>query len=343
MSIDEPDLIVGAGPIGLACAIAARRRGLDPLVIDAGAIAESIARYPVGMTFFTTPERLEIGGHPLVCSGAKATREEALMYYRGVARAEGLRIRPFTRLLGARRENDRITCTLRAMLGDQQTSPLTCGRLVLALGYFGQPNRIDVPGEDLPHVTHYSEEAHRLAGLRVVIVGAKNSAIELALNAWRAGAQVTVVHRGSELRPTVKYWLRPDFENRVGEGAITVRWNTLVREITSTAVTIVGPTGEERLPADRVFLMTGFRPDAALLRSIGITLDEESGRPSHNPETLETDVPGVYIAGSLTAGRKLSEVFIENGRFDGERIFGGSAGQQHARELTAAQHRAVGE
>jgi len=343
MSAPEPVLVVGAGPIGLACAIAARRRDLDPLVIDAGAIAESIVRYPVGMVFFTTPDRLEIGGHPFVCAGPKATREEALMYYRGVARAEGLRVRPYTRLLGAERAMDGIACRLERTLGDRRPETLRCERLVLAGGYFDQPNLLGVPGEDLPHVSHYSEEAHRLWGLDVVIVGAKNSAVELALNAFRAGARVTVVHRGSALKPTVKYWLRPDFENRVAAGEIAVRWDTVVEEITAGDVAVRGPGGVERLPADRVFLLTGFRPDFSLLRGIGIALDPETQRPAHDPETLETNVPGVYVAGSLTAGRFISEVFIENGRYDGEKIFGDPEDRALARAEAGRVPRAVGE
>jgi len=343
MTSTESALVVGAGPIGLACAIAARRHGLDPLVIDTGAIAESIVRYPVGMTFFTTPDRLEIGGHPLVCAGAKATREEALMYYRGVARAEGLRVRTYTRLVGAEPVEGGIRCELERRLGERRREPIVCRRLVLATGYFEHPNLLGVAGEHLPHVTHYAEEAHRLAGLEVVIVGAKNSAIELALNAFRAGARVTVVHRGPSLKPTVKYWLRPDFENRVKAGEIAVRWNTTVTEITSRDVAVRGPEGTARLPADRVFLLTGFHPDFTLLRTLGVALDPDTQRPTHDPETLETNVPGVYIAGSLTAGRFISEVFIENGRFDGEKIFGDAESRARAQADAGRIARPVGE
>jgi bacillithiol disulfide reductase len=343
MPPSESTLIVGAGPIGLACAVAARRRGIDPLVIDAGAIAESIARYPVGMVFFTTPDRLEIGGHPLTCAGPKATREEALMYYRGVARAEELRVRPYTRLVGAERGEHGIVCRLERTLGDRRPETLLCERVVLASGYFDQPNLLGVPGESLPHVSHYSEEAHRLWGLDVVIVGAKNSAVELALNAFRAGARVTVVHRGSALKSTVKYWLRPDFENRVAAGEIAVRWDTVVEEITAGEVAVRGPAGAERLPADRVFLLTGFRPDFSLLRGMGIALDPETQRPAHDPETLETNVPGIHLAGSLTAGRFISEVFIENGRYDGEKIFGDAGDRARAREDARRVPRPVGE
>jgi thioredoxin reductase (NADPH) len=338
MSLHEAVLIIGAGPIGLAAAIAARRRGGDPLVLDAGAIADSIVRYPVGMTFFTTPDRLEIGDHPLVCSGAKPTREEALMYYRGVARAERLRVRTYTRFLGARRSDGGLVAEVMGELtGHRET--VGCDRLVLATGYFGHPNLLGVSGENLPHVTHFPEEAHRLAGLDVVIVGAKNSAIELALAAFRVGARVTVVHRGGALKPSVKYWLRPDFENRVKAGEIAVRWNAEVTAIEPGTVTV----GAERLAADRVFLLTGYRPDFELLRSIGIELDPATGRPTHDPATLETNVPGVFVAGSLTAGRFISEVFIENGRFDGERIFGDRASQARAQERFARIDRPIGE
>lgn len=343
MATSESVLIAGAGPIGLACAVSARRRGLDPLVIDAGPIAHSIVRYPVGMTFFTTPDRLEIGGHPLVCSGPKPTREEALMYYRGVARVERLRVRTFTRLLGATRSAGGLVCELERTLGEPARETVRCDRLVLATGYFDHPNRLDVPGEDLPHVSHYAAEAHGLAGLDVVIVGAKNSAVELALNGFRAGARITVVHRGAELKPSVKYWLRPDFLNRVKAGEIAVRWDARVREIAPRSVTIDGPAGPERLPADRVFLLTGYRPDFGLLRDLGITLDPESGRPAHDPATLETNVPGIYLAGSLTAGRFISEIFIENGRWDGERIFGDAASRTRAGELARGIDRPVGE
>lgn len=340
MSNAEAVLIVGAGPIGLACAISARRRGIDPLLIDAGAIAESIVRYPVGMTFFTTPDRLEIGDHPLVCSGAKATREEALMYYRGVARVERLRVRPYHRLEAGRREADGFAVDVgRVLRGDRIA--IRAGRVVLATGYFGHPNRLDVPGEDLAHVSHYPEEAHRLAGLDVVIVGAKNSAIELALAAYRAGARVTVVHRREGLKPSVKYWLRPDFENRVKAGEIAVRWETVVRAIEPGLVRVESPAGAAALPADRVFLLTGYHPDYELFRRLGVEIDPATGRPSHDPATLETNVSGLFVAGSPTAGRFISEVFIENGRFDGEKIFGDPVSRAAA--ASAGADRPVGE
>jgi thioredoxin reductase (NADPH) len=333
-------IIAGAGPIGLACAISARRRGLDALVIDAGAIAHSIVRYPVGMTFFTTPERLEIGDHPLVCAGAKATREEALKYYRGVMRTEGLRVRPWTRLTGAERRDGRLACFVETRRGAET---LLADRLVLATGYFDHPNRLEVPGEELPHVSHYFDEPHLTAGLDVVIVGGKNSAVEAALQCFRAGARVTLVHRGPELKPSVKYWLRPDFENRVKAGEIAARFGARVESITGDHVAIRTAHGVERLPADRVYALTGYHPDFDLFRRIGIAFDDATGRPSLDPDTLETNVPGVYLAGSVAAGRNISEVFIENGRFDGEKIFGDPLARRQAEERYRETLRETGE
>jgi thioredoxin reductase (NADPH) len=339
---DSPALIVGAGPIGLACAISARRRGIDALVIDTGAIAQSIVRYPIGMRFFTTAERLEIGGHPFACVETKPTREEALAYYRRVAQAEHLAVHPRVRLLGALRTTDgRIACTLRTQRGEQVHHT---DRLIIATGYFEHPNHLAVPGEDLPHVSHWFDEPHRNFGLNVVIIGGKNSAIETALQCWRAGARVTLIHRGEALKPSVKYWLRPDFENRVAAGEITAHFGAVVEAITPRDVRVRHLDGRvEEITADRVFALTGYHPDFALMAQIGITLDEQSGRPALDPATLETNVPGVFLAGSAAAGRHTGDVFIENGRFDGEKIFGDAAAREAATERYAASPRPVGE
>jgi Thioredoxin reductase len=337
----EPVLIVGAGPIGLACAISARRRGIDPLVIDAGAVVNSIVHYPTGMMFFTSPERLEIGNHPIVCAGAKPTREEAMMYYRGIARAEELRVRTFTRLGVAERVGGRIRCMIETGTGREE---LTCDRLVLATGYFDRPNRLGVPGEDLPHVHHYFDEAHLGWGLDVVVVGGKNSAVESALQLYRAGARVTLVYRGTVLKPSVKYWLRPDIENRIKAGEIQTRLGATVLSIEPGAMTIRTADGAtERLAADRIYALIGFTPEFELFRSMGIELDRVTERPALDPETLETNVPGIYMAGSIVAGRAISEVFIENGRYDGEKIFGDPAARRHAAELYEGTPRPIGE
>jgi thioredoxin reductase (NADPH) len=337
----EDAIVVGAGPIGLACAISAKRRGLDPLVLDAGAIAHSIVRYPIGMVFFTTPERLEIGEHPLVCAGAKATREEALKYYRGVVRAEGLRVSTYARCTGAVRDGGAIACTLDTPHG---TERVRCHRLVLATGYFDHPNRLEVPGEDLPHVSHYFDEAHRSAGQDVVVIGGKNSAVEAALLLFRAGARVTVIYRGAQFPRSVKYWLRPDLENRIAAGEIAARLGTQVLGIEPRCVAIRRADGaEERVVADRVYALIGYHPDSSLFERIGIPLDPVTGRPRVDPETLESSVPGVYLAGSAAAGRAISEVFIENGRYDGERIFGDAEARRHALDVYARLRRPKGE
>jgi thioredoxin reductase (NADPH) len=329
----EPVLIAGAGPIGLACAISARRRGVDPLVIDAGPIVASIVQYPVGMTFFTTPERLEIGNHPIVCAGAKPTREEAMMYYRGIVRAEEIRVSTYTRLVSARRASagEPIRCALASTAGHGGERELTTDRLILATGYFDRTNRLGVPGEDLPHVTHYADEAHLSCGRDVVVVGGKNSAVEMALALWRAGARVTLVYRGTHFKPSVKYWLRPDIENRIRNREITARLGAVVTSISPTHVRIRTAEGlDESLPADRVYALIGFLPDFELFERIGVQLDPATGRPHLDSATLETNVPGVHMAGSIVAGRAISEVFIENGRWDGEKIFGDADARRRA-------------
>ncbi|MDZ4674405.1 MAG: YpdA family putative bacillithiol disulfide reductase [Gemmatimonadota bacterium] len=337
----HPAIIVGAGPIGLACAISARRNGIDPLVVDQGAIAESIVKYPIGMTFFTTPERLEIGGHPMTCAGAKTTREEALMYFRGVVRAEQLNVRTYTRLESAAPKDGRLHCQLASQRGAEI---VTTDRLVIATGYFDHPNLLDVPGESLPHVSHWFDEAHRTAGQDVVIVGGKNSAIESALQCYRAGARVSLVYRRPELKPSVKFWLRPDFENRVKAGEIRAYLGCEVTAITDHSVEVRDATGlAQSIPADRVYVLTGYHPDFSLLRQLGIELTGPEERPTHNPETLETNVPGIHLAGSVTAGRAISEIFIENGRFDGDKIFGDSTQRARADARYAAHPRPVGE
>jgi len=330
--VHEAAIIVGAGPIGLACAISAKRRGIDPLVIDAGALANSIARYPVNMAFFTTPERLEIGNHPLVCAGPKATREEALKYYRGVARAEGIRVQTYTKLINAHEIETRLG-----------TASISWDKLVLATGYFDHPNRLGVPGEDLPHVRHYFDEGHLSYGLDAVVIGGKNSAAEAALQLFRAGARTTIIYRGTAWPKSVKYWLRPDLENRIKAREITARLGTHVASITPREVRVHGLGGDEAIRADRVYALIGFHPDLGLFDRIGIEYDRNTGRPEIKADTLETSVPGVHVAGSVTAGNKISEIFIENGRFDGEKIFGSPDERARAQNLYQGIRRETGE
>jgi thioredoxin reductase (NADPH) len=319
----EDVIVVGAGPVGLACAISAKRRGFDPLVIDAGAIVNSIVHYPIQMGFFTSPELMEIGGHPLVCAAAKPTREEGMMYYRGVARTEGLRVRTYTQLLTARRANDSIVASVRGLDGDEE---LHCHKLILATGYYDNPRMLNVPGEDIPRVRHYFDEAHLSTGLDVAVIGGKNSAVEAALLLHRAWARVTMIVRGPTLGETLKYWVRPDIENRIKAGEIAVRYSAKVEAFTPRTVKIRSADGsEESIAADRVYALVGFLPDTNLFRRIGIEIDPTTGKPSLNPENLESNVPGVHPAGSICAGFRTSDIFIENGRHDGERIFSSAA------------------
>ncbi|GJM44668.1 MAG: hypothetical protein DHS20C21_15100 [Gemmatimonadota bacterium] len=315
----ESVVIAGAGPIGLACALSARRRGLDPLLLDHGAIVNSIVRYPVGMSFFTTPELLEIGGHPFPCAGEKPTREEAMRYYRGIVRTERLRVRTDTRLLGAERRGSTLHLSMDGYGGPRE---LEADRLVLATGYLDHPRRLGVPGEDLEHVRHLYDEGHLSHGQDVVVVGGKNSAVEAALDLFRCGARVTLVHRNEAIGETVKYWMKPDFENRLRAGELAARFRTQVTRIEPDRVHVVGPDGAAaELPARRVYLLTGYQPDFDLFRRCGVNLDPDTLRPELNPENLESNVPGIHLVGSITRGRQVSDVFIENGRFDGEKVF----------------------
>ncbi|HUF48121.1 MAG TPA: YpdA family putative bacillithiol disulfide reductase [Vicinamibacterales bacterium] len=308
-------LVVGAGPAGLAAAIAARRLGLSALVIEKGALVNSILHYPTDMVFFTTPELLEIGGYPFVSPHEKPTRTEALRYYRRVTDAAELHVslREAVTAITPRPEGGFVVESERG--GARQVRAAAV--VVVATGAFDRPNRLDIPGEDLPHVSHYYREAHTGYRQRVVVVGGKNSAADAALELYRAGATVTLVHRGEALGESIKYWVKPDLENRIAEGAIAARFRTRVVEITPDHVQLVGPDGERSEPADAVLLLTGYHSDPTLLESAGAALDETTGAPVHDPETFETTVPGLYVVGSCVAGTESGRIFIENGRFHG--------------------------
>lgn len=322
-------IIVGAGPSGLSAAIAAKRRGLDYQVLEQGTLVNSIYRFPPHMIFFTTPELLEIGGLPFVSPYEKPTRDEALRYYRRVADAYDLHIAFDETVLSVALEDDPAASGGNGEAGRLFAVETRSSRgvrrarharhVLLAIGYFDRPNRLDVPGEDLPHVHHYYREPHPYYRRRVVIVGGGNSAAESALELFRAGATVTLVHRGSDLKPTIKYWIRPDIENRVKEGSIAARFNTCLTEIRPTSVVVRGPEGPEELAADAVFLLVGYRADWDLMAAAGIEMNDRRA-PVHDPATFETNVPGLFIAGGAIAGMDTGNIFIENGRFHGEKI-----------------------
>ena len=312
-------LIVGAGPSGLATAIAARQLGLDFAIVEQGVLVNSIFNFPTQMVFFTTPELLEIGGLPLTTPFDKPTRLEALRYYRRVVDTYQLQIAFEEKVVEVESEADGTfavtTASPRGRLRVREARAV-----VLAIGYYDIPNLLGIPGEDLPHVSHYYDEAHPYYRKRVVVVGGKNSAAEAALEMYRAGAHVTLVHRHAALGDTIKYWVRPDIENRIKDGAIAARFDTSVVEITPTAVVVESAAGREEIPAEQVFLLTGYHADVDLMRRAGIQCDEVTLKPDLNPETFETNVPNLFIAGGAIAGRQTGTIFIENGRFHGETI-----------------------
>jgi len=315
-------LIVGAGPSGLATAIAAKKRGLDYVIVEKGMLVNSIFNFPMHMVFFTTPELLEIGGLPLTTPYDKPTRLEALRYYRRVVDAFELQISYDEAVTAIEQEEEDgepiFAVTTRAARGTQRVRYARA--VVLAIGYYDHPNYINVPGEDLPHVSHYYDDAHPYYQKRVVVVGGKNSAAETALELFRSGAQVTLVHRHATLGESIKYWVRPDIENRIKEGSIPARMETSVVEITPTAVVVESHGVRDELPAEAVFLLTGYHPDAELMTTAGIVCDPATLAPQMNPETFETNVPNLFLAGGCSAGRNTGSIFIENGRFHGERI-----------------------
>lgn len=311
-------LIVGAGPCGLAAAISAQRAGLTTLVLDASAVVSTITQYPYYVRFFSTSEKLSLGGMPFVVATEKPSRRDALAYYRAIVRQFALDVRQYERVTRVERASDGFIVHSQSLEGE---ASLTRARSVcVATGYFGSPNHLGVPGEDLPHVAHVYREGHPAFEQHVVVVGGGNSAAEAALDLWRSGAHVTLVHFGPTFDKKIKPWVLPDLQNRMKEGAIAARWNSRVTSIEPGVVTIRGEHGDERLPARFVYVMTGFAPNTELLRDAGVPIDPTTGVPAHDPDTLETTVPGLFIAGVVVAGYDANKVFIENGRFHGDRI-----------------------
>jgi len=307
-------VIVGGGPAGLATAIEAQRRSLKYVVLEKGCITNSIFHFPSQMVFFTTPELLEIGGMPLVSEREKPTRNEALKYYRKVVGALGLDVHQYEKVESIQ-QTDAHRFRVRTPLADYATR-----NVVISTGYYDNPNMIGVPGENLPHVSHYYTEPYAFYGRDVVVIGGKNSAAEAALDLFRGGARVTLVHRGSEMGATVKYWVRPDIENRFKAGEIASFFNARVLEITPSAVRILQGDVSRAIPAQQVFALTGYTISTVFFDQLGVRYDPQTLRPDYDPETFETSVPGVYLAGSVVGGRINAEVFIENGRFHGETV-----------------------
>jgi thioredoxin reductase (NADPH) len=311
-------ICIGAGPTGLATAIEAKRAGMRPLVIDKACLCNSIFHYPVNMVFFTTPELLEIGDLPLVSAAEKPTRVEALKYYRRAAEHYELELRLYERVLRLQGQDGNFRVVTKTEKGTELN--YKSKKIVVATGYYDLPNQLGVPGEDLPHVSHYYTEPYEYWNQDVVVIGGKNSSAEAALDLYRNGARVTLVHRNKELGATIKYWVRPDIENRIKAGQVKALFETRVKRITPEEVVVENGAGEKRLPARRVFALTGYHPDFTFIESLGVRLDPESRRPALDPNTLESNVPGIHLAGVVIGGRHTGEIFIENGRFHGKQI-----------------------
>lgn len=321
----RPVAVVGAGPCGLAAACALADAGLPHVVFDLGCVADAITQYPLYGTFFSTAEKLAIGGVPFVTADPKPTRREALAYYRAVVVHRGLMVRTYEGVEAVVRDADG-GFTVRSRT-DASASATTARAVVVATGYFGTPNRLGIPGEELPHVTHRYVEGHQAFQREALVVGGGNSAVEAALDLHRHGARVTVAHVGPSFDRTIKPWIRPDFEARVAEGAIRLRWGTRVTRIVPGHATLAGPAGEETVVARHVFLMTGYTPAPGLLHDLGVPVDPVTGIPAHDPATMETPVPGVFVAGVLVSGTDANRIFIENGRDHGALIARALAGR----------------
>ena len=306
-------IIVGAGPTGLACGIEPKRRGLRALIFDKGCVVNSLYHYPTNMVFFTTPELLEIGDIPMTSIGEKPGRTEALKYYRRVADHYKLTIHQYERV--DRIEGEDLNFTVHTSKGVYGAR-----KIILSTGYYDVPNMLNVPGEELEKVIHYYKEAHPYYDQDVLVVGAKNSAAIAALELFWTGARVTMVHRGPAIHNHVKYWIKPNIENRIKSGEIKAYFQSYITQILDKEVIIKTPEGEIRLKNDYVFALIGYRPDLEFMAAHGIRLDPATQRPRTNPETLESDRKGVYLAGVIVAGMHTNEIFIENGRFHGQKI-----------------------
>ena len=306
-------IIIGAGPTGLACGIELKRRGVENIIIDKGCVVNSLYNYPTHMTFFTTPELLEIGGIPMTSLNDKPTRGEALKYYRRVAEHYRLNIKQYEGVESFSGEDGNFT--VRTTKATYQAK-----KIIIASGYYDVPNLLGIPGEDLPKVVHYYTEAHPYFDHDVMVIGAKNSAAIIALELYRTGARVTMVHRGAEIHRNVKYWIKPDIENRIKNKEIQAHFHTAVQEIRPESVILKTPEGLLEIPNQFVFAMTGYRPDLTFLNAHGITFQPDTKKPKTNPDTLESERAGVFLAGVIVAGMHTSEIFIENGRFHGSQI-----------------------
>ncbi|MET3575118.1 YpdA family putative bacillithiol disulfide reductase [Bhargavaea ullalensis] len=308
--IKEQAIVIGGGPCGIAAAIALQDAGVRPLIIEKGNIVNAIYNYPTHQTFFSSSDKLSVGDVPFITEHLKPRRNEALVYYREVVKRKALRVNRFEKVLAVTKEDGLFRI---ATDKGEYVTPVT----VVATGYYDHPNFMGIPGEDLPKVGHYFKEAHPYFGMDVLVVGGKNSAVDAAIELHKAGARVTVAYRGSEYSKSVKPWVLPEFDALVRNGEVDMHFNTRLIEVTDAEAVLESPDGRYSIPNDFVLAMTGYHPDHSFLKAMGIGIDEESGRPLFDPETMETAVPGLFIAGVIAAGNNANEIFIENGRFHG--------------------------
>jgi thioredoxin reductase (NADPH) len=311
-------LVIGAGPTGMACAIEAQRAGFRSAMVDKGCLCNSIFHYPSHMTFFTTPELLEIGDIPFPSPNQKPARNEALEYYRKVAEHHRLDARLYRLVERVRGSDGNFEVLTKDRFGREDV--FRAKKIVVATGYYDLPNYMNIPGEDLPKVHHYYDDPHPYYDMDVVVIGGKNSAAIAALELWRHGARVTLVHRGPTMHKHVKYWILPDIENRIKHGQVAAHFNCRVVEIAPDSVTLETPKGKRVLPNDVVFALTGYHPDFEFLTSLGVRFEGKDRLPVCDAKCLESNVPGVYLAGVIVAGSRTNEIFIENGRFHGRQI-----------------------
>ena len=301
-------VIIGGGPIGIACGLEAKKQGISYIIIEKGTIVNSLFNYPVNMQFFSSSEKLEIDGIPFISKEAKPKRNEALEYYRRIVTSNQLNIHLFEKVLDTEKQED-------SFLVKTDKGKYVAKNVVLATGFYDLPNTINVPGEDLPKVSHYYNDPHFYASQKLAVIGASNSAIDAALECWRKGAEVTLIIRGPEVGPRVKYWVRPDIINRIEEGSIKAFYNSTVQEIRPNEIIVETPDGQITLDNDFVLALTGYRPNFAFLEKLGIALSDDSKRlPKYDPETMETNVDGLFLAGVICGGMETHKWFIENSR-----------------------------